>query len=165
MTANEVRDAFRKILYEQTRPDELSGLAMRSHLLRMLLILARKWDAGQFADSNAHRAKILQRYIETHYFERISAGDLASMLKLTPRHMNGIFKQHFAATPMQYLSDARINQAKQLLVETDKEIVSICFEVGFESLSTFYRAFENKVGQSPNNFVKLHNNRTAYFRF
>ncbi|MCL6547538.1 MAG: AraC family transcriptional regulator [Alicyclobacillus sp.] len=152
MSANELRDSFRKILYEQNRRDSFSDLAMRSHLLHVLLVLARKWETDRYPDSNAHRANVLRHYIETHYFERISADDLAAMLKVTPRHMNSIFKQQFGLTPMQYLNDVRIRQAKELLAETEKEVVSICFEVGFEALSTFYRAFKNKVGLSPQEY-------------
>ncbi|UQX55052.1 AraC family transcriptional regulator [Cytobacillus pseudoceanisediminis] len=39
-----------------------------------------------------------------------------------------------------------------MLLQSDQDIVSICFEVGYETLSTFYRTFRNLVGISPNKF-------------
>ncbi|MCL6454712.1 MAG: AraC family transcriptional regulator [Alicyclobacillus sp.] len=154
MWAGELRESLRNLLYEQSRPDGYADLAMRSQLLHALLILARTWDVTYFPDSNAHRAYRLKHYIETHYFERLSAEDLAALVKVTPRHMNDVFKQYYFVTPLQYLTDIRVKRAKELLAETEKEVVSICFEVGFETLSTFYRAFKKKVGTSPQQFRK-----------
>jgi AraC-like DNA-binding protein len=154
LSANELRDTFRKILYEQNHNNSFSDLTTQSHLLHLLVILAREWEMEQVSDSNAHRASVLRRYIESHYFDYLTSEDLASMLKLTPRHMNTIFKEQFGLTPMQYLNDVRVNHANSLLSDTDKEIVSICFETGFEAVSTFYRTFKNKVGVSPQQYRK-----------
>ncbi|WP_029422015.1 helix-turn-helix transcriptional regulator [Alicyclobacillus macrosporangiidus] len=150
--AAQVRDSFRQILYEQTRADRFSSLSIRSHLLGALVTIARGWEMQRAPDRNTQRANMLRHYIETRYFERLSAEDLAGMLKITPRHMNDIFKQQYHVTPIQYLTEVRVQRAKELLLNTDKEVVSICFEVGFETLSTFYRAFKRKVGVSPLQF-------------
>ncbi|MFB5188793.1 AraC family transcriptional regulator [Alicyclobacillus fastidiosus] len=154
LSANELRDSFRKILYEQSLQGSFSDLAIRGHLLHVLLTLTRSWEDEHFRDSNAHRANVLRHYIEAHYYHSLSAEDLANRLKITSRHMNAIFKEQFHMTPIQYLNDVRIKQAKELLLGTDKEIISICFEVGFETISTFYRAFKRKVGMSPQQFRK-----------
>ncbi|WP_188332090.1 AraC family transcriptional regulator [Alicyclobacillus suci] len=154
MSATELRDSFRKILYEQSRNDDFSDLAIRGHLLQVLLILARSWESQRFRDSNEHRAELLRDYIEAHYFHHLSAENLAARLKITPRHMNAIFTERFHLTPIQYLTDVRVKHAKELLIGTDKDIISICFEVGFETISTFYRAFKKKVGMSPQQFRK-----------
>ncbi|UUZ80110.1 helix-turn-helix domain-containing protein [Paenibacillus sp. P26] len=81
---------------------------------------------------------------------------MAYKLGVGVRHANNIFKESYGMTPVQYLTESRIRVAKKLLIETDKDIVSICFEVGYESLPTFYRAFKNTVGLSPNKFRQQH---------
>ena len=50
----------------------------------------------------------------------------------------------------------RISVAKKLLAETDKDILSVCFEIGYESLSTFYRTFKRYVQMSPNQYRNRH---------
>lgn len=153
-SANELRESFRKLLYEQRRMDGFSVLAMRAQLLQIVLTLGRMVVMPQFADSNAYRANRLKHHIDSHYFEQLDASELADMLQLTPRRMNDIFRESYYMTPLQYLSYIRVQKAKEMLLETDMEIISICFEVGFETLSTFYRTFKRRVGCSPQYFRK-----------
>ncbi|UUZ93763.1 AraC family transcriptional regulator [Paenibacillus sp. P25] len=110
----------------------------------------------QAADANSLRAERIRNYIDLHYYESLTAEDLAYKLGVGVRHANNIFKESYGMTPVQYLTESRIRVAKKLLIETDKDIVSICFEVGYESLPTFYRAFKNTVGLSPNKFRQQH---------
>jgi transcriptional regulator GlxA family with amidase domain len=55
-------------------------------------------------------------------------------------------------TPVQYLLEVRIARAKTLLKDTEHEIISICFEVGFENVSTFYRSFKQSTGLTPHQY-------------
>ncbi len=59
---------------------------------------------------------------------------------------------------MQYLTHIRIEHAKRLLLDSDKEIVTICFEVGYETLSTFYRSFKKEVEMTPNQYRQYYGN-------
>jgi len=59
-------------------------------------------------------------------------------------------------TPMHYLTEVRMELAQKLLVQTDKDIASICFEIGFETLSSFYRTFKKYTQASPNTYRKIH---------
>lgn len=103
-------------------------------------------------DFNSLRTERIRSYIDSHYFESLTASDIAARLAIGVRHVNNIFKDRYRITPIQYLTEVRISLAKQLLIDTNKDIVSICFEVGYETLPTFYRAFKNIVGMSPNLF-------------
>lgn len=155
-SANELRLLLRKLLFEQGQKDALSGLAMRIYVQEILLLLARARGTTQAADANSLRAERIRNYIDLHYYESLTAEDLAYKLGVGVRHANNIFKESYGMTPVQYLTESRIRVAKKLLIETDKDIVSICFEVGYESLPTFYRAFKNTVGLSPNKFRQQH---------
>ena len=53
----------------------------------------------------------------------------------------------------------RVEHAKRLLEQTDRTVLSIAFECGFEDLSTFYRAFKREVDESPNHWRS--SNRSA----
>ncbi|ENH97864.1 hypothetical protein J416_03351 [Gracilibacillus halophilus YIM-C55.5] len=147
-----IRQLLRTMLYEQKQRSEFKQVAMHIYLSELLLQIARVEEQPQMIDANRLRAERLKQYIDTHYFEWTHAEDLAARLGISTRRMNTIFKESFHQTPMQYLNEVRINLAKKMLVETDMDIASICFEVGFESISTFYRAFKNVVHLSPHKY-------------
>lgn len=154
--SSEVRRLLRKMLFEQQHKDAFAHLAMKIHLQEMFLLLARTNQPLRADDANSLRAQKIREYIDTHYFERLSAKDIADKLGVGIRQVNNIFKEQYGTTPMQYLADVRIDVAKRLLIESDHDIASICFEVGYETLSTFYRAFKNIVKMSPNRYRQKH---------
>lgn len=151
-----IRQLLRTMLYEQSHGDSINYVAMKIFLSEMLLKLARAQQQPEAFDANVLRAERLRNYIDTHYYEIISSEDLSTKLGMSARHLNNIFKERYEVTPIQYLTEVRIGLAKKMLIETDNDIASICFEVGFESLSTFYRTFKNSANISPNKY------RTAY---
>jgi len=150
--AGEIRQLLRRMLYEQSQGQPINWLAMKIFLTELMLILLRSNKESKIKDANVLRAERLRKYIDTHYYEEINPGNIATNIGLSTRHINTIFKEEYAITPMQYLSMVRMEVAKKLLIETNNDIASICFEIGFESLSTFYRLFKNFTDFSPNKF-------------
>ncbi|MEK8127892.1 AraC family transcriptional regulator [Paenibacillus filicis] len=153
---SEFRQLLRKMLFEQSRGKPLNLLAMKIHLSEILLVLARSQQVTPISDANSLRAERLRNYIDTHYFEIMSSNDISAKLGVSNRHIHNIFKEQYSVTPMQYLTEVRMELAKKMLAETQKDIISICFEVGFETVSTFYRTFKNAVHMSPNQYRKAY---------
>lgn len=152
--ASEIRHILRKMLYEQTIDDELNQLPLEVYLAQLLIVLLRVRKDRRFYNADFLRAERLKEYIDSHYFEMLNASSLASLLGLSTKHINTIFKEAYQITPVQYLIKVRIELAKKLLIETDKDIISICFEVGFEAMSTFYRSFKDYSLLSPHQYRK-----------
>lgn len=67
-------------------------------------------------------------------------------------HFAREFRRLFGVTPHQYLTQRRVEQAKRLLLETDKSVTEVCMSVGFSSLGSFSTMFQRRVGHSPNNY-------------
>ncbi|WP_235782076.1 AraC family transcriptional regulator [Paenibacillus senegalensis] len=162
-TGSEQRQLLRKMLFEQAAQESLLGrLSLKILLSQFLITLARSVTpvssgsqaAYVHAPANPLRAEKVRKYLDTHYFEPLTAPDIASKLGISTRHVNNIFKEQYGLTPMQYLTRIRIQVAERLLAETDKSIISICFEVGYDSVSTFYRCFKAETNVSPNTYRK-----------
>ncbi|WP_282938489.1 AraC family transcriptional regulator [Paenibacillus sp. RC67] len=158
----ELRQLTRKMLFEQSRETLLNTLANTLYLSELLLLLVRYQPASEASVVNSLRAEKLRHYIDTHYFEIVSSDDISTKLGVSTRHLNTIFKEFYQMTPLQYLTEVRMRLAQKMLAETDKDIAAICFEIGFETLSTFYRTFKSSIRMTPNNYRKLHRESTVY---
>ncbi|MDF2661903.1 MAG: transcriptional regulator, AraC family [Paenibacillus sp.] len=158
-TGSELRQLLRKMLFEQSKsPSPLTRLSLKVHLSQLLLALARSQEAPASpagSSSNWLRAEKIRSYIDMHYYEPLTAADLAGKLGISTRYVNNIFKERYEMTPIQYLTEVRIGLAQKLLADTGKDIISICFEVGYDSVSTFYRTFKAVAGMSPKKYREI----------
>ena len=81
-------------------------------------------------------------YIDTYLERNIKLADLAQLLDMSPFHFSRLFKQSIGTSPYQYLSQQRVERAKQLLKKTDQLIVDIALECGFSSHSHLSKQFQ-----------------------
>ena len=87
--------------------------------------------------------------------EPISLHDMSRVAYLSTFHFNRVFHQITGLPPNKFISAMRLDEAKRLLLNTHLSITDICFEVGYNSLSTFTRLFTQRVGLGPREFRYL----------
>ena len=87
--------------------------------------------------------------------EPISLHDMSRVAYLSAFHFNRVFHQITGLPPAKFISAMRLDEAKRLLLNTNLSITDICFEVGYNSLSTFTRRFTQRVGLGPREFRYL----------
>lgn len=95
-------------------------------------------------------------FMEKYYSERVELNDLARAAFMSRFHYVRMFKQLYGVTPRSYLRDMRISKAKERLKE-GYSITDTCFDVGYESLTTFSTTFKKCTGYSPREFKDYHN--------
>lgn len=91
-------------------------------------------------------------YMHEHYPEPISRQDIARHVGMDEDYLTTCFRHELGITPIAYLNRYRVNQAKRLLLETDKSITEIALEVGFSDSGYFSRVFRRETGRSPESF-------------
>jgi AraC-like DNA-binding protein len=74
---------------------------------------------------------------------------------ISPCHFNRTFRQVTGVPPSQFLYALRLDAAKQLLAQTQKKVIDICYEVGYNSVGTFTRRFVDVLGVPPARFRRL----------
>jgi AraC family L-rhamnose operon transcriptional activator RhaR/AraC family L-rhamnose operon regulatory protein RhaS len=88
-------------------------------------------------------------FMERHYPEKLSLRDLARRACLSPNHFIRMFRLHYGMTPGKYLSELRIERAKELLRGTERSVTDIAFSCGFSDSNYFARAFREAESLTP----------------
>jgi len=91
------------------------------------------------------KAKI---FIDENYHEAIDLDKISQQAFLSRYHFHRLFTKIYRRTPHQYLTQKRLNKAKDLLSE-NKAITDVCNEVGFESIGSFSVLFKKEIGFAP----------------
>ncbi|MGC8782140.1 MAG: helix-turn-helix domain-containing protein, partial [Anaerolineae bacterium] len=91
-------------------------------------------------------------YMHEHYPDPVSRQDIARHVGMDEDYLTTCFRNELGVTPIAYLNRYRVNQAKRLLIETNKSVTEIALEVGFSDSGYFSRVFRREVGRSPEAF-------------
>ena len=109
-------------------------------------------------DTVASHRRAVERVITSargRLCEPISLRDMSRVAYLSTFHFNRVFHQITGLPPAKFISAMRLEEAKRLLLNTNRSITDISFEVGYTSLSTFTRRFTQRVGLGPREFRYL----------
>src|SRR5689334_540002 len=88
-------------------------------------------------------------YAHAYFASPIDTRILAREAALSPWHFHRLFAGTFGSTPHDFLTQLRIDRAKQLLASGSCSVTETCFEAGYTSLGSFSSKFRSVVGVSP----------------
>lgn len=74
----------------------------------------------------------------------------------TPEHICRAFRKYLNTTPSTLINAKRLNYAANLLQHSDKEIIDIAYESGFQSVSHFYHLFKKEYHMAPLQYKNRH---------
>ena len=82
--------------------------------------------------------------------ENLNLPKFARELNLSVHQLSEYFNRHIQTHFLDFINKLRVEESKRLLdEEEDKTIIEICYEVGFNSSSSFYNAFKKQTGHTP----------------
>jgi len=84
----------------------------------------------------------------------LTQSDVAEKIRLSPQAFSRFFKRAMGKTYMEYLQEFRISKVCRALLETDKNITEVAYELGFDNLSTFNLTFRKLKGVTPTQYRK-----------
>ncbi|WP_107840712.1 helix-turn-helix domain-containing protein [Metasolibacillus meyeri] len=100
------------------------------------------------------RISIAHDYIRSYFDTPLKLNEVAQIACLSPNHLLRTYFQIYSKTPHQHISEFRIQKAKQLLTEEDKNMTDITFKLGFQNPVSFSKMFKQHVGISPKEYRK-----------
>lgn len=146
-----------ELLLEWTREEQqkhapASNLILYSALTMLLSLVFRKMAENQNVriSLNDH----LLDYIKQNCANRLIIKDLAAKCGYTAEHFSRMFKEYTGKAPISYVTECRINKAKELLIKTDQSIETIMFECGFSNRTAFFKKFSELEKTTPLQFRK-----------
>jgi len=102
-------------------------------------------------------------FIDRHFAEPIDLNQIADEAYFSKFHFIRLFKQAYGKTPHHYLTQVRLNQAKRLLA-AGGAIAQVCFDVGFDSSTSFTALFKKHAGMTPSVYQAKELQRKVLFK-
>lgn len=127
--------------------DILSSKLMMDMLTK--LIIKNQLSKGETVPDIVIEAK---EFLDKKYTDKISLDDLCKIIGVSKSYLIRQFKAYTGYSPYEYLLKLRLNEAKTLLIHTNKNINDISFIVGFESVSHFIKYFNQNEKLTPLKF-------------
>jgi two-component system response regulator YesN len=99
---------------------------------------------------------IVAHFIKENFNREINLNSLAEHFNFNASYLSKLFKKHYEETPVKYLLNLRINEAKHLLhSQPELDIKTIGELVGYSDQFYFSRIFKHITGKSPSEFREL----------
>ena len=98
-------------------------------------------------------------YIDSNFKEHLTLEKLAKIIHLNPEYFSRLFKSITGKNIFEYINYVRINNAGQLLINSDLSILETAYESGFSSISYFNRSFYKIYGCTPSRYRKIKTNK------
>lgn len=144
------------LLNEKPRAYEIR---VKSELYRLFACLIERGTGSSewLADDSSGDAEIVKSgllFLHQHYSDPVTVKMLADHCHISEGHFSRLFRRYTTASPIRYLNRLRLTRAAELLETTDRKIMEIALDCGFNSLSYFINAFRSEMGCSPSGYRK-----------
>ncbi|WP_126976171.1 helix-turn-helix transcriptional regulator [Frigidibacter oleivorans] len=122
-------------------------IVLTDHLLRMSRQVIRG-QSCQYRLTDWQMRRVTER-MEAGLTEHIRIAELAAELNMSEGHFYRAFRATSGRTPLEVITDRRVERAARLLSTSNASLTEIAFDVGFTSPSYLARAFRKRRGMSP----------------
>ena len=98
------------------------------------------------------QVKKVTGYMREHFCRDIGIQELADLVGLSRFHFASAFRLATGHSPHAWLTDLRMQHARQLLSQSELPVTGIALAVGFQTPSSFAAAFRKRLGMTPSQF-------------
>lgn len=141
----------------RVKSEMLSAWARLYRLLKpQLECQAGKKDSRIYA-----RTREMLNYIHSHYSDDLNLEKIAVAANISKSEALRCFKSALEITPMAYLKQYRLSNAKEMLLNGNDTVLQIALKCGFDNSSYFCKVFKKDMGLSPLEFCNKYANEYA----
>ena len=92
-----------------------------------------------------------KQYIREHY-RNVSLDDISREVNISPYYFSKLFKEETGMNFIDYVTDVKIQKAKELLQDSKKSMKEICVDIGYANPNYFSHIFKKKMGVTPSEY-------------
>jgi AraC family transcriptional activator of pobA len=136
----------------------IPNLVVIRHLLSALLLMieseSKKTETGEIEKQKTQSItfKNFLKILEENFYRHEGVEFYAGKLFMSARNLNLICERILHQTVTETIETRKLIEAKNLLINSDKTIAEIGFELGFKEKAYFTSVFKKKSGQTPSEF-------------
>ncbi|MDD3214727.1 MAG: response regulator [Eubacteriales bacterium] len=138
-------------------------LAEQCGSVERLITVFRQQALGVIAEyqalvssNNTRPINMAKQYIQEHYQEHLSLDEISEYVGFNPSYFATLFRKETNQTVVEYITEVRIRQAREMLRTTRLTVQEICEAVGYRDGKHFLKTFKKDTGVSPNEYRKLY---------
>ncbi len=156
----EIRRGLGRLAAEAATPDRHFAMYAEGWALQTAACLARLGRTaggttqyrGGLSPANTRR---VQGLVAEGLEGTLTVAGLAEACRLSPRHFLRAFRQTLGTTPHQYVADARLDRARQMLTAGDSDMTAIAFACGYSQAQHFSSRFRQQTGLTPTQYRRV----------
>ena len=138
--------------------DSYSPFIIRNLLLSISTkILRIKLQKNQYSEKNKYFSKFLdfQKLVENNCFKNRKVKFYADQMNVTPKTLSNISQSITHKTAKVFINDVVIIHTKRLIINSQKTLTEISYEVGFDEPTNFFKYFLKYAGLTPKQFREI----------
>ena len=110
---------------------------------------------NRYGKGMMHQAK---KFIESNYANHMTLEIVADHVGISPYYFSKLFKDRYGLTFIDYLTEIRIQKAKEEMLHSTKNLKEICYAIGYKDPNYFSRVFKKHTGLSPSEYRRITSN-------
>lgn len=156
--ATTINKLIRECMSYSVTKDALADLALQELLIRIIQTqTAQRIDNDTIVDTNSTIYTITE-YIRENITSSINLKDLSEKACMSTTSFYRYFKRELGISPIEFILNEKIKQAKKLLKNPGIQINEVCFMSGFDDCNYFIRLFKKHEGITPKQYQLLYVN-------
>ena len=145
-------------LHDNSKAHPIYQAATLTELYDRIIHMLKYMDEhlrARMSVGNVRASDQMVSYIQKNYHTKLSTASLAEHFHLSAAYCGRLFKEEQGMSIIQFLHKTRIEQAKQLLSQTEYKLEYIALQIGYPEVSSFYSQFKRLVDMTPEQYRRL----------
>ncbi|THF74007.1 helix-turn-helix domain-containing protein [Cohnella fermenti] len=147
-----LKTRFTQLYQEYQGTGSLAQLISLNLLQEILLLVSREAELNDVSPIQLTLAKKIESYLMANYRQSIGIKQLSELIERSPNYTSSLFKDVTGQSPIQFIHNLRISEARRLLLHSNMTVPEISQHLGYYDVSHFIRMFKKMTMTTPTRF-------------